>query len=1207
MGKVRLLALLAVAATAQPKLEIAQSSAALTIDGRTGDAFWQAVPSQSLAPREAGVPAELGGSIRIAVRGTHLCLSGRFPEPGGRVLARSVGRNPIWEIDATHSPPVEDRVRYRLDYRHIGGAARSVTITINPWGAYRLEDRGELLGEARILVATHVTTEGWTLEAAVPLEVLDLGDSAIQFGAERIRSRRALAPEFRWTWPNSPGMASLTLPPKTSVEPPAFRPPALGNQEAPLEVGKVLKVPPVVAEWDDPAWQGIPVFELPRNEPFPRAPRYATQVRWVHDGRTLALLFRATEPEPVVARAGGRDSSVTGDDHVAVYLATSGSAAIEIAVNSAGAIRDVLVRGPRIMRPQASWNAAIEAQANIRFGVWMVRMNIPLSECAAALGESGIPTQWRVLLSRHRAARPGEAEESSALPALGASSFYGPIRYRRMILQDADPTRVALPASPARPKQGLAALDSGVWSPLHRRYHAVRTMVYRHLRKRAEQAILAERRAWEKVNTREDWERFRDVRLQALRESAGQFPPERPPLDTRVSARHNGRGYRLETLTFQSRPGYYVTANLYLPDSPSGRMPGMIIVHSQHYPKTQGELHDMGELWARSGVAVLIMDRPGYGERVETTPWHRQAYASRFTFTKQLFLVGESYSGWAAWDIIRSVDYLHDRSDIDRDRIILLGSVAGGGEPAAVAAALDPRITAVVPFNYDQGHVRVHGDSPGQIAGQFTPWLVAASVAPRRFVRAFEFGWEGAEEPDYPALWVDGWQRSKKVWDLYGARENLASSQAYGLIRLSMERVSHCFSIGPQQRLELYPILQRWFGMPLPSKEDLEILPDSELSTNPQGEEARRQEAQRRRPHADLVSISPAVSAQLQRKKMHQLAYHMGVEQLQAARAARQSLSPDERRRRLRDDLKPRLGDIEPASAPRAQTYWTRSLPEAEVEAVSLEVEPGISVPLLLLRPRQRLAPVVVAVSQQGKERFLSDRAGTLEALLRAGVAICLPDVRATGETSPALHRGDGGPFHAIAQLEFDLGTSLLGSRVRDLRTVLSYLRTRSDIDSKRIALWGDSFSPANARDLFLDELEFEGGPQIQHRAEPLGAHLALLAALYEDDIRAVAAQGGLAGYLTLLEDAFTYTPFDVIVHGILKVGDIADIASAIAPRPQLHQAAVNGRNIPLGDGELQHLMNPALQSYRDANARDRLSISAERSNVASWLIAQLK
>jgi hypothetical protein len=341
---------------------------------------------------------------------------------------------------------------------------------------------------------------------------------------------------------------------------------------------------------------------------------------------------------------------------------------------------------------------------------------------------------------------------------------------------------------------------------------------------------------------------------------------------------------------------------------------------------------------------------------------------------------------------------------------------------------------------------------------------------------------------------------------------------------------------------------------------------------------------------------------------MHQLAYDMGVGQLQAARAVRRSLGSEEAGRQLRSDLRPKLGDIEPATQPRAQTLWKRLLSGAEIEAVSLDVEPGISVPMLILRPAKAERPgVVVAVSQAGKDRFLSDRAQALAELLRAGIAVCLPDVRATGETAPSADRGDGGPFHSISQLEFDLGGSLLGSRLMDLRTVLGYLRNRDDFDSKRIGMWGDSFSPSNPADLFLDELQFEGGPQIQHRGEPLGAHLALLAALYENDVRAVAAQGGLAGYLTVLDDAFAYTPIDVIVHGILKTGDIADIAAGLAPRPLLQEASVNGRNILVQNGDLQQEMQPAFQAYRDAGAADRLTIRAQRGDAASWLVTQLQ
>ena len=113
-------------------------------------------------------------------------------------------------------------------------------------------------------------------------------------------------------------------------------------------------------------------------------------------------------------------------------------------VNPVGAIRDVLVRGPHMMRPSASWNGNIEVQTDIRHGAWIARLDLPLDEIAAALGETGIPKQWRVLLARHRAARPGDAAELSSLPVVVTSSFYGPMRYRALVLSDAHPSSPCL-------------------------------------------------------------------------------------------------------------------------------------------------------------------------------------------------------------------------------------------------------------------------------------------------------------------------------------------------------------------------------------------------------------------------------------------------------------------------------------------------------------------------------------------------------------------------------------------------------------------------------------------------------------------------------------------------------------------------------------------------------------------------------------------
>jgi cephalosporin-C deacetylase-like acetyl esterase len=690
-----------------------------------------------------------------------------------------------------------------------------------------------------------------------------------------------------------------------------------------------------------------------------------------------------------------------------------------------------------------------------------------------------------------------------------------------------------------------------------------------------------------------------------LRESLGKFPPPRPPLDVRVSARYSGKGYTLENLVFQSRPGVYVTANLYLPEKPLVPMPGIIIVHSQHAPKTQIELQDSGEVWARAGCAVLIIERPGYGERTETSPWYRHAYASRFLLSKQLLLAGESYSAWAAWDTIRGVDFLLERPGIDPKRIILIGAVAGGGEIAGIAAALDDRITAAVPYNYDQGQTRVHGDSHAQIVKQFFPWLVIASTAPRKYVRAFEFAWESAGPTDSPSLWVDAMARSEKVWGFYGARDSLAAVEGYGRLGIAAGRRTPCQSIGPEHRETLYPLFERWFGIPWPSAEDRAILPYSLLSSHEDRAAARRQEAQRQRPHAQLLSITPALAEKLQRKPMHAVALEMARESLQAARSRRQPLAPAERMATLRRELVPLLGDIEPASTAQAETHWKRSLDAASVEAVSLTVEDGIRVPLLLLLPKlDAVRGAVVAVAHGGKGRFLTGRAREIRTLLGAGLAVCLPDVRGTGET---LFDGDHDSDSAPALREFDLGRSLLGSRLKDLRAVIAHVRRHPALAGKAIGLWGDSFSPPNPPDLYLDEVDQEAGPQFQRSTDPLGSHLVLLAALYEEDVRAVAARGSLAGYLSVLEQPFTYTPMHVIVRGILRSADIADIAAAVAPRPVAIADAVDGRNILVPATALRQTFEPTRRAYEQARSRGGFTLEVSADQLAAWLAAQMK
>ena len=120
----------------------------------------------------------------------------------------------------------------------------------------------------------------------------------------------------------------------------------------------------------------------------------------------------------------------------------------------------------------------------------------------------------------------------------------------------------------------------------------------------------------------------------------------------------------------------WVTANLYRPEPLRESMPGILLCHSHHNPKTQGELQDMGMTWARLGCMVLVMDQLGHGERRQHPfvsaqsysgqfPVGRQDYHFRYNTGIQLHLIGDSLVGWMVWDLWRGVDLLLSRQGID--------------------------------------------------------------------------------------------------------------------------------------------------------------------------------------------------------------------------------------------------------------------------------------------------------------------------------------------------------------------------------------------------------------------------------------------------------------------------------------------------------------------------------------------------------------
>ena len=76
------------------------------------------------------------------------------------------------------------------------------------------------------------------------------------------------------------------------------------------------------------------------------------------------------------------------------------------------------------------------------------------------------------------------------------------------------------------------------------------------------------------------------------------------------------------------------------------------------------------------------------------------------------------------------------------------------------------------------------------------------------------------------------------------------------------------------------------------------------------------------------------------------------------------------------------------------------------------------------------------------------------------------------------------------------------------------------------------------------------------------------------------------ADFASILDDRFAYIPGDVIVLGILEVGDLNDVVAAMAPRPVLLQSLVDGRNRLMPDQDLRRQYSGAFESYRSSSWR---------------------
>jgi len=156
-------------------------------------------------------------------------------------------------------------------------------------------------------------------------------------------------------------------------------------------------------------------------------------------------------------------------------------------------------------------------------------------------------------------------------------------------------------------------------------------------------------------------------------------------------------GLRKFHLWFSSDASERVPGYLLLPDSArfKGPRPVIIALHGTGGSKDEGQIAEIVVEAARAGFIGVAIDGRFHGERIPSgrgAEQYNQAIAAAFSSGQ-----GRPFYYDTTWDVMRLIDYLETRKDVDAGRIGLTGISKGGIETYLTAAA-DARVAVAVPY-----------------------------------------------------------------------------------------------------------------------------------------------------------------------------------------------------------------------------------------------------------------------------------------------------------------------------------------------------------------------------------------------------------------------------------------------------------------------------------------------------------------------------
>jgi dienelactone hydrolase len=294
-----------------------------------------------------------------------------------------------------------------------------------------------------------------------------------------------------------------------------------------------------------------------------------------------------------------------------------------------------------------------------------------------------------------------------------------------------------------------------------------------------------------RAGNRGDAEAWQKALRLKVTELVGGFPAARTPLRAITLETRAFAGYVREKIVFDSQPGVSVLAYLLLPERarrPAAVMicvPGhgrgvddIVGIDEQGGERTDkaGYQHDFAIQVVEAGMAALAIEPMGFGCRRD--PINAAVGLSRKACDPAAggaLLVGHTMVAWRVWDVMRAIDYIAIRPELDQSRVGCMG-ISGGGTVTVFATALEPRIRAALV----SGYLNTFRDSIGSLAhciDNYVPGIlnwaemhdVAGLSAPRPL-----FVESGEKDNIFPIrASVESFNEVRKIYDVFRASDRI--------------------------------------------------------------------------------------------------------------------------------------------------------------------------------------------------------------------------------------------------------------------------------------------------------------------------------------------------------------------------------------------------------------------------------------------------